>query len=265
MPFYRKKRQTNPPTRKRRTYRRKASNMLVVSRSLRAGKYLPESMLTTVQTSLTFHIPVGRATAAAGNYFNCCVNSISSPFSVGAYPITLTPGVTFAFYGNMTQGNSVSASPMGLDQLIGLYQYYQVLSYRFEITAISTTVTDAFTLTAMPLGAEQAPSSVSTYMNTNVLQAQPGAKSIICASGVAANSSQQIVITNPVNKDLGMNKTQYSSEVWVTSAAPSNTAFRDFIGVFVQSINGSNNVAPLMFSVKLIQQVKLVDLIAPLV
>jgi len=236
----------------------------VVSRSLRSGAYMPESILTTVQTSLTFNIPIGRATAAAGNYFNCCVNSISSPFAAGAYPITLTPGVTFAFYGNMVQGNSVSASPMGLDQLIGLYQYYQVLSYRFEITAISMTVTDAFTLTAMPLGAEQAPTSNPSFVNTNVMQAQPNAKSIVCASGVAANGKQQLVISNPVHKDLGMSKTQYASEVWVTSAAPSNTAFRDFLGVFVQSINGSNNVAPLMFSVKLTQQVKLVDLIAPL-
>lgn len=262
---YAKKNKTQFRRKRRTTTRPSSSRMLVVSRSLRSGAYLPESMLTTVQTSLTFHIPIGRATAAAGNYFNCCVNSISSPFAAGAYPITLTPGVTFAFYGNMTQGNNVSVSPMGLDQLIGLYQYYQVLSYRFEITAISTTVTDAFTLTAFPLGAEQAPSSLSSFMNTHVLQAQPNAKSIICASGVAANSSQQIVISNPVHKDLGMSKTQYTSEMWVTSAAPSNTAFRDFLGVFVQSINGSNNVAPLMFSVKLIQQVKLLDLISPIV
>lgn len=262
---YAKKNKTQFRRKRRTTTRPSSSRMLVVSRSLRSGAYLPESMLTTVQTSLTFHIPIGRATAAAGNFFNCCVNSISSPFSVGAYPITLTPGVTFAFYGNMTQGNSVSASPMGLDQLIGLYQYYQVLSYRFEISAISTTVTDAFTLTAFPLGAEQAPTSNPSFMNTRVLQAQPNAKSLICASGVAANSNQQVVISGLVNKDLGMNKAQYTSEMWVTSASPGNTAFRDFLGVFVQSINGSNNVAPLMFSVKLTQQVKLLDLISPLI
>lgn len=108
---------------------------------------------------------------------------------------------------------------MGLDQLIGLYQYYQVLSYRFEISAISTTVTDAFTLTAFPLGAEQAPTSNPSFMNTRVLQAQPNAKSLICASGVAANSNQQVVISGLVNKDLGMNKAQYTSEMWVTSAS----------------------------------------------
>jgi len=171
------------------------------------------------------------------------------------------PGPTYSFNGGLVQGCNIADSPLGFTQIANLYQQYVVLGYKFSITGIPSTVTDTFRMVVLPLGVEQIPSSGAASVDLRVMESQPRAKAVTCSSGVAASGGgQKIVVTGKPHIDLGMKEVDYESEVWPITGGPARSQFTDYMGVFVQQLNGATNTQALMFSIEVSQIVKFSDL-----
>lgn len=223
---------------------------------------MPERFTTTFSTTLNVYIPAGYATAAAGNYMDVCVNSVSSPFQFGCtYTATQAPAPTYAFHGSLVQGDVLGQVAMGYTAMASLYMQYKVHSFKLAVTAQPGAASDPMQLVVIPLGAEEIPSSSAGQVNSRVLSNQPNCVTKVCASGVPA-SLNTARVSHKVWDILGLRQQQYLDfPNALLSAIPS---YPCYAGIFLQGINGSNNASPVTVQIVLEQVVELSDLIQPI-
>lgn len=225
-------------------------------KSLLCGSYLPDMYETTVSMSLSWYVPAGSMVYSTGNYFNIQVNSFYQPFNT-TYPVTAAaagPGGG----GTLVQGGALTNNPMGWAELAAIWQFYKVMKYRIEITAYISSTADSFKLVLIPLGGTEIPSASAGNINLRVLDAQPQTRSTVVEFGTGA-SDNTVAMESAVYKDLGVSREQYISGNQIpvgTSPSATNTWQTDYIGVFMQQLNGANNSGIITFSAKLIQDVR---------
>lgn len=221
----------------------------------------PERYITTLTSTLNLYWAPGRLTAAAGNYFSLPINNIVTPFNGPTYNIISAPGPTYACNAQLVNGGSVTQASMGYSSLAALYTNYRVLSYKLTLVGMPTAASDMFQLVAVPIGFEEIPSASAANVNVRVLASQPRAKSIVCEPGVPA-ASNTVVLTGDLWNLVGQRK-----EMWLDQpptalgAGPSSTAF---LGVFIQELNGANNVGTCTLMVMVETLVEFTDLLNPI-
>jgi len=234
---------------------------LVVSRNLNTNSFLPNRIECVMCTVLDAYWAAGTMTAAAGNYFNLFPNA-RTPMSGNTYTVTAGVGTaTYASNALLLQGSQLANTPIGWSAYSGLYANYRVKRYRLEITVIPQNAQDATRLIVFPLGDEAIPSATAGNVNTRVLEAQPGAKAMTVAAGVSGTrSTNSMVIYGDVAKDLGKTTVDYMglADTAVGSAPAAGTS--DYIGVYLQQLNGANNTAVVSIQLRISQDIVFYDL-----
>ena len=237
---------------------------MVVSRNLKTNSFLPNRIECVMCTVGDFYYPVASMTAAAGNFFNIAPNS-RTPLQGNTYQITTGTGTaTYANNASVAQGTAIANTPIGWTQYSTLYNNYRVKKYRVEITFLPQNVSDSVRLIVFPLGGESIPSATAGNVNTRVFEAQPGAKAITCAVSTAASPSMcnTIVYYGDCAKDLGKTMVDYMGLAdTASSAAPATGGTVDYLGVFLQQLNGSNNASVCSLQIKITQDIVWYDLV----
>lgn len=237
-------------------------------KSLSVSSWMPERFENTMVTTMEWSNANASLTAAAGNYWSVCVNSIVNAFN-NTYTPTLTPGgsgLAYAQNGTLVQGYAVSNSPLGYTQLAAIYTYYKVFRYRLEVTVTPQSPSDSVRVIAIPLGTEETPSATAGNMNVRVLEGQPNTRSKTVLSG-CSSLDNTIIIEGCPYKDLGLTREQYNSGGQVGTASNYFVAFptgADFVGIFSQILTGSNSAGIVTYQVKLIQDIVWDTIDAPL-
>lgn len=224
--------------------------------------FLPERYVTTFTNTLNVYLPAGTSTAAAGNYTDICVNSLTGQYNV-TYPTTSAPGAAYAFHGSLVQGDSVAQTPLGYVSFVSMYTNYKVLRFKLSAMVQPTLTSDAAALVLIPLGNEEIPSSAAGSTNLKIMSSQPNAvnKVAYAFSSAAANT---IVLEHNVWDILGQRKEQYMDQSPTPIASLPGNSQIAFAGLFVQQLNGANNTGSIIVQLQLEQIVELSDLIQPL-
>lgn len=228
---------------------------------LSAKAVFPERYVTTFTNSINGFFPVGTLTAAAGNYMSVLVNSAYIPFNSATYQMTSVPGPTFAFRSTLVQGDSLTQQAMGYASMSSLYTNYRVLSYRMKVTFMPQNVADTAELVLIPVGFEEIPSSSAAAVNLRVMASQPRSKTRVCETGVPSRENTLILEGN-IWDLVGQRKQQ-----WLDQAPTALTAFpanQAYLGIFLQELNGTNNVAVCTIAIELQQVVEFTDLLNPI-
>jgi len=220
----------------------------------------PERYVTTLSSVLNCYWAPARLTAAAGNYFSLPISNVVTPFN-GPLGITLAPGATYASNASLVQGCSVTQNYMGYSSIATLYTNYKVMSYRVKLTAIPQNVQDTLELVILPVGFEEIPSTSAGSVNTRVLAAQPFCKTNVCEATVAAKYNSVTLVGNCWNM-AGQRKEMYIDQP--PTAVGAGPAAPLFVGVFLQQVNGTNNVATVTMAIEIEVLVEFTDLLNPI-
>jgi len=197
-------------------------------------------------------------TAAAGNYANIMVNSLT-PWTNVTYPVTDFPAPTYAFAALPIQGASGVQTPIGFQYYGANYTNYRVVRYNLEVTATSQNTGDTFRIVVFPLGEEEIPSAAAANVNLKVLESQPYAKAKNITSGVAPPGGAVIQLKGTPFNDLGKSYSQYMGEPDTLMSTFPAAGVRDFVGVFCQQLNGANNTSVCTIQFKLMQEIMFYD------
>ena len=233
---------------------------IVISRNLRSNCILPDRVVTCLTNTLDMYWTVGAMTAAAGNYADIMVNSLT-PWTNCTYPVTDFPAPTYAFAAVPIQGASGVQTPMGYTFYATNYTNYRVLRYTLEITATSQNTGDTFRIVAFPMGEEEIPSAAAGNVNLKVLESQPYAKAKNITSGVAPPGGPILQLKGTPYNDLGKTRDQYLGEPDTLVSGVPAAGVRDFVGVFCQQLNGANNTSVCTVQFKLMQEIMFYDAI----
>jgi len=232
--------------------------------SLHTG--FPARYTTAIKTEMQVAVSPGLATFNAGNYFNCIVNSINTPFNTSTYPINGSTGIaTYAFNAAFVNGYSITDCPMYYQDLALIYQQYKVLKYSFKVTARSTSSADVFSLCLFPLGNQSIPSTSTSTVNMRVFGSQPRSRQVEIAAGQDRNS---VSITQNVWDLLEIRRSAWldlSSSGF--GQAPTGTTTQStigYVGCYVQMLNAANNIGSISITVELIQEIELTDQVQPI-
>jgi len=236
------------------------SRPLVVSRNLKCNRFLPESLVTTLSLTMPWYIPTGNSTLAHGSYTNLMVNSVAAPFNQ-SYPIG---GIaSYGWNGTIIGGSAASDNMIGLGSFSGLYTNCVVESYIVEASFQPTSIADPFRVVVIPLGTEQIPSASAGLVDLKIMESQPGAKAKTIMTGTSVTDNT-VTVRGQCHRDLGLTWEQYNSQLCSLSASPSNTNFRDYVGIYLQMLNGQNNIQVISGSIRLSVVVRFTDLLNPL-
>lgn len=251
---------------KRKSKRPKSHNgsnfSLTFSPKLSRKMYLPERYVTTFTNTLNLYIPAGASTAAAGNYTDICVNTLSGQYNV-SYPSTAAPGAAYAFHASTVQGDLIAQTPLGYVSFASMYTNYKVMRFKLSAMIQPTLSSDTTALVLFPIGNEEIPSSAAGSTNLKVMASQPNAVNKI-AYAFSSSTVNTAVIEHNVWDIIGQRKEQYVDQSPTPiSSLPNNTQIA-FAGLFLQQLNGANNTGSIIVQLQLEQIVELSDLIQPL-
>lgn len=225
---------------------------------------MPDRLETVVCTSIEGFFPAGVLTAASGNYFSFVANSISSPFNNGVtYPLTAVPAPAYAAHATLINGCVIGESPIGVNSFGQLYTNYRVVRYRLELTFVPASQADTVRIVVNSFGGEEIPSSSAGSVNLKVMEAQPFARSKTFAGSMTAGpgSTNSLFIVGQPHKDLGKTFAEYLALPDTALATTPAVGVLDYVGVFIQELNGSNNAGSCSIQMKLTQDVIFYDLI----
>lgn len=230
-----------------------------------SGVVFPDRVEVNCVTTMCGYIAAANNRSAYGNYMSIMVNSIASPFSTPTF--AWTTGIAtynFAFNGVLAQGYAITNNPMMFGDISTLYSKYVVVGYSCEVTVNPSSSGDPLRMTLGAYGTEEIPSSAQSNVNLRVLEAQPYTLSKTCTSGVIGGPgvNNTLKVSGAPYKDMGLTREQYIDNVTAVTNQPGATV-RDYVGLFLQPLNGTSNAAPVNVSVKLSQIVILSDLIQP--
>jgi hypothetical protein len=234
---------------------------MVLNSNLRNNQSFPESVISTLTSVQSFSIPTANATAANGNYMSIMVNSIYTPFNTN-YAFT-SSALPYSMRGVSVQGGGAGQNPVGYGNLAALYENYVVLGYSVRVTAVPTLGTDILRQVVVPLGNQEIVNPASGLVNLKIYESQPGAKALTCNSGSTPSGIGVTVLKGNCAKDMGMDRSQYTSRVWSVGGPPTVAQYTDYVGIFLQELNGTNNTQPVVVTIHLSQIVKFMDLVNP--
>lgn len=209
------------------------------------------------------YLAIGASTAGAGNYASIYANSLVSPFQTPTYPLTLAPGVAYAFNASLVNGNTIGQTAIGYNTIAVAYTNYKVLHYRIRVTVQPSASSDTTHLVVFPIGQEEIPSATGAFVNTRVLSSQPYARSRICAYG-AETGSNSITFSSDVADSLEIRRSAWLDYLPTAVANQPAAGYRCFLGVFLQQLDGAANVAQIPVRIELDQVVEFTDLINPI-
>jgi hypothetical protein len=218
---------------------------------------MPARLRRTLRTTLSFYVPAGNSTAAAGNYTNMCVNTLYTPFNAG-YPVN-TAANTYSMHGSYVQGFSATSEPAGYTIFQTLYTLYKVMRYKITVRPQCATAADQFGVVLLPQSNEAIPSASAGYMNLLVLQSQPRAKYADVINGAKQTS---LVHSEGVHITLGKRAEQWMNIDSVPFNSAPTTADLAYCGLFFQPLNGSANQAVITCTIILEQEVEFSGLVA---
>jgi hypothetical protein len=222
--------------------------------------FLPERYVTEFSNTFNCFIPAASATAAAGNYSDIVVNSLAAQFNA-TYPMTLTPGATYAFHGTAVQGNSIAQTPLGFTNFVGMYTKFKVMRFKVILTVQPAASSDTAVVVLSPLGAEEIPSTGAGSVNTHVMESQPNAVSKVVSWAVAPRENTLVIEHYPWDI-LGVRKDQYCDQspdpIGLFPATPI------YAGIFLQELNGTSNGSAIVVQCTIQQVVELCDLVQPI-
>lgn len=234
---------------------RGSSRAVVISRNPRSNMYLPERLVNTMTNTFDAYFPAGTMTAAAGNYFDLIVNAMA-PMSGISYPITAVPGATYAAHANLTQGCTISQTPIGYANLAASFRYYRVRKYVLEIVVIPQSAADTTRVVVFPVGSDEVPAAGAGSVDLRVFESQPYALAKTFASGVTPPGGNIITVVGRPNQDLGRTMAEYMALAPTLATSGPATGTSSVYGVFLQQLNGANNASPVTLQLKLMQEVE---------
>jgi hypothetical protein len=226
-----------------------------------AKAVFPERYTTTFTNSINCYFPIGRLTAAAGNYAAVMVNSAYSPFNAASYQLITAPGSTFSMNGVLVQGDTMAQQAMGYSSMAALYTNYRVLHYSLKATFMPQNVADTSEMVLIPVGFEEIPSTSAAAVNLRVMASQPRSIVRVCETAVPARENTLVLQQNGWDL-VGMRKQQ-----WIDLPPTSVTTFpanQAYVGIFVQQLNGTNNAAVCTLALELQQTIEFTDLLNPI-
>ncbi len=228
-----------------------------------AKAVFPERYVTTFTNSINGYFPIGTLTAAAGNYMSILVNSAYSPFNSATYQMTSIPGPVYAFRSTLVQGDTLVQQAMGYGSMSALYTNYRVLSYRLKVTFMTQNVADSAELVLVPVGFEEIPSSSSAAVNLRVMASQPRSKTRVCETSVPSRENT-VILEGTVWDLVGQRKQQWLDQPPTALTATPGAGSQAYLGIFLQELNGTNNVAVCTIAIELQQTVEFTDLLNPI-
>jgi hypothetical protein len=226
-----------------------------------AKAVFPERYVTTFTNSINAYFPIGYMTASAGNYFSVLVNSANSPYNSATYVMTAAPGPTFSARATLVQGAVLSQQAMGYSQMAALYTNYRVISYSLKVTVMPQNVGDVTEVVVVPLGFEEIPSSSAAAVNLRVMASQPRSITRVCETSVPA-ASNTLTLRQTCWDLVGQRKSQWMD--YPPTPVTSYPANQAYVGVFLQQLNGANNVAAVTMSLQLQQTIEFTDFLNPI-
>lgn len=227
-----------------------------------SGVVFPDRVEVNCVTTLCGYIAAASNRSTTGNYMSVMVNSIASPFSTTYSFTTTTASYTYAFSGTLAQGYAITNNPMMFGDISTLYSKYVVVGYKIEVTVNPSSTGDPLRMTLGAYGTEQIPSSAAGNVNLRVLEAQPYTLSKTCANAVIGGPgvNNTLVLSGAPYKDMGYTREQYMDNLTAVTNQPT---LSDYVGLFLQPLNGTSNSSPVNVSIKLSQIVLLSDLVQP--
>jgi hypothetical protein len=97
------------------------------------------------------------------------------------------------------------------------------------------------------------------------MEGQPFAKAkTVAAATVSDGGNNTLVLTGNCAADLGKTPTQYEDGVDIPIGAAPAAGYFDAVGIFLQQLNGANNIATVTMQIRLVQEVTFYDLIQPI-
>lgn len=239
----------------------RSSTALQLFRGIGGTTVFPERYTCWTEVSASGYIAAASSTAAAGNYMSVMVNSGYYPFNT-VYSYTNSVTGTFNFHGTLVQGFSISNNFLGYSSIASLYENYKCLKWKLVVTVQPQNNSDVTTMVVLPLGNEQIPSSSAATVNLQVMQSQSRAKSKLCTTN-AAGKDNCLIMSEDVATTLGRRSQQWLDTAPSAMGAVPATADQCYAGLYIQQLNGANNTAALVVTVKLYQQFEFSDLLAP--
>jgi len=220
------------------------------------GNFLPQRRIVTISTQWTGYIAIGSLTVA-GNFASILPNSLFQPFNP-------TTGNTFAnvagavpFSGTSSGGAVTTANPVGYTYLSTNYQTYKVLEYEVELTVNPQNSGDTAAMSMAPLGDQEQPTTGN--WNYFRMSAQRFARSGRATNG-ANTRLNTLIYKGPFHRDIGLGKRQWEDfPMTPIGAQPSGNDTIAYFGIFLSTLDGAVNAAPVVVDCVLRQRVLVAD------
>lgn len=234
------------------------SSYLKLYAGVRGNRILPNNYDTVLEQTMQVYVAAGSMSVANGNYCDILVNSIVSPFQT---TYNINRSATYApFNGTFTQGYSVVNNPVGTGTLTALYQFYRVNRYKLEVMVQPQSGGDTTQAVIWPFGNDEAFGGGAVAPTLRICGSQNRAVTKTCVAN-AVQSQNTLKLAATPWEDLGITKAMYEADCIpsVTSYPPTN--FQDYVGLFLQEMDGATNGAPMIVNIKLTQAVSFWDLV----
>jgi hypothetical protein len=137
------------------------------------------------------------------------------------------------------------------------------MAYKVVVTVNPAQAADTCRLVVLPMGGEEIPSTSAGSVNLRVLEEQPYALATTCSSGVASGPtiSNTLTLSGCPYKDLGLTRQQYYDAPPTSVASQPAASIEDFVGIYLQQLNGTGNGQALSVQIKLEQICQFSDLL----
>lgn len=219
------------------------------ARSLTIHSFLPRRFVVSVKTLLQAYYVTG--TAQPGGIFSINASAFYQPFSNGVVTKIGTTGSGNSNF-QLSASYSVNQSPVGYQELSGLYQYYKVIRARLKLESSAQNTADAFTMTCCPNNQQ-----ISALSQVTSLASNPFGKQMMITAGSKARS---MVFRNSTCQVNGLSSVQFEGPgPSQMGSAPSNT-IQWFYNVAWEMNTPGNPAGALMLNISLEQLVEVFNI-----
>jgi hypothetical protein len=217
---------------------------------------LPQRKIVIVESQWTGYVAAGSMSTTA-NFASILPNSLVQPFLPSTGNTFAAAGAAPAFNGTSSGGSNTSINPIGYNYLSGNWQTYKVLEYECELTVNPQNSGDTTAMSIAPLGDQEQPSTGTwTYFR---MAAQRFAKTGRATNG-ANTRLNTLKYSGPFHRDIGLTKRQWLDFPQTPMGSqPSGNDTVAYFGVFLCTLDGATNAAPVVVDFTLRQVVVVSD------
>lgn len=202
---------------------------------------LPPRMRTRQAMSMTATLGTGLM-SVGGAYFVSYANAIYQPFN--------TASATIAGSFTLTQGSSITQSPVGYTILSSQYGRYKITNVRYELSLVCGSNQDTMAVYIYPFVWNTGTSGLNPFN----AQSQPGCKYKVMNQSGASSTDNKIVASYDIRKYLGLSKTQFNAQTDATNAGQPTQLLGVNFGF--EPLNATTNAQPVSFDVRAIYTVE---------